>query len=143
MEAKRPAPAIFAQSKPIAMKNRILSYLMVISAVVLLSGCSQDEAGYTVNDVVGTYVGPMNVTDPSFSNALYTVTVTKVSGTTVRIAPSSSAASTWDAPLINIAGTFTCTSCFQQQITFTYQSNRWAVAYNYGSSNEQFSGTKQ
>jgi hypothetical protein len=143
MEPKGRGPAIFAQSKPITMKNRILSYLMVISAVVLFNGCSQDDAAYTVNDIVGTYVGPMNVSNPSFTNALYTVTVTKVSGTTVRITPSSSAASTWDAPLINISGTFTCTNCIQQQVTFTYQSNRWVVAYNYGSNNEQFSGTKQ
>jgi hypothetical protein len=39
---------------------------------------------------------------------------------------------------------FTCSlNCLQNQITFTYQQNRWIVAYNYGSNNEQFSGTKQ
>jgi len=125
------------------MKNRILSLLMLFSVAALLNSCNEDESGYTVNDLVGTYVGPMNISDPSFQNALYTVTVSKVSGTTVRITPSSNVASTWDAPLMNVSGVFTCISCVQQQITFTYQSNRWVMAYNYASSNEQFTGTKQ
>lgn len=116
---------------------------MLLAATVLFNGCSQDDAAFTVNDLVGTYVGPINVSSPSFANALYTVSMSKVSGTTVRITPSSNVASTWNAPLINIAGVFTCTNCLQQQITFTFQSNRWIVAYNYGSNNEQFSGTKQ
>lgn len=125
------------------MKNRILSLLLLFSIAAMLNSCSEDESGYTVNDLVGTYVGPMNVSNPSFTNALYTVSVSKVSGTTVRITPSSNVASTWDAQLMNISDVFTCISCIQQQITFTYQSERWVVVYNYGSSNEQFTGTKQ
>jgi hypothetical protein len=39
---------------------------------------------------------------------------------------------------------FTCSlNCLQDQITFTYQQDRWIVAYNYCSNNEQFTGTKQ
>lgn len=125
------------------MKNRILSLLLLFSIAAMLNSCSEDESGYTVNDLVGTYVGPMNVSNPSFTNALYTVSVSKVSGTTVRITPSSNVASTWDAQLMSVSDVFTCISCIQQQITFTYQSERWVVVYNYGSSNEQFTGTKQ
>jgi hypothetical protein len=69
------------------MKTTLLSLLMFVSVTSLFSGC-EDENGYTVNDLVGTYVGAMNVSTPSFTNALYTVTVTKVSGTTVKITPS-------------------------------------------------------
>lgn len=126
------------------MRNRLFAITLAFATVTLLNGCNSDEAAYTVNDLVGTYVGVMNVSNPSFTNALYNVSVSKVSNTTVRITPSTSAASTWTAALINISGTFTCTvSCLQEQITFTYQQNRWVVAYNYGSNNEQYSGTKQ
>ncbi len=125
------------------MKNRSLLLTVLVSGMMLFNGCSSDDDAFTVNDLVGTYIGAMNVSTPSFTNALYSVSVTKVSGTTVRITPSTSAASTWDAPLINLSGTFTCVNCLQQQITFTYQQNRWIVAYNYGSNNEQYSGTKQ
>lgn len=126
------------------MRNWSFLLTMLVSGMLLFNGCSSDDDAFTVNDLVGTYVGPMNVSNLSFTNALYSVAVTKVSGTTVRITPSTSAASTWTTTLINISGTFTCSlNCLQDQITFTYQQDRWIVAYNYGSNNEQFSGTKQ
>lgn len=125
------------------MKNSLFSLIVVFAAIVAFSGCT-DENGFTVNNIVGTYVGPMNVSNPSFTNALYTVVVTKTGATSVTITPSTGAASTWTAPVMNISGYFTCTTgCLQNQITFTYQAERWIVAYNYGSNNEQYSGTKQ
>jgi len=125
------------------MKNNLLAIFVAFTGILSLNGCT-DEAGHTINDIVGTYVGAMNVSNPSFTNALYTVTVTKANATTVTITPSTGAASTWSAGVMNISGYFTCTTgCLQNQITFTYQADRWIVAYNYGSNNEQYSGTKQ
>jgi hypothetical protein len=69
--------------------------------------------------------------------------VSVVSGSSVRIKPSTGMASEWTASVINISGVFTCINCLENQLTFTYQADRWIVAYNYGDNNEQYSGTKQ
>lgn len=123
------------------MKNLLIlaSALFILTTV---SSCKDDGEAFGINDLVGTYVGAMNVQDPDFTNAQFTVEVTKVSGNTVRISPSGSVATEWTANLTNIAGVYTCVCVSQSQITFTSFTNRIELSYNYNN-NEQFGGVKQ
>lgn len=125
------------------MKNLFLTALAAVS-LSFLSACDKDDSEtLTINDLVGTYVGAMNVQNPDFTNAQYSVVVTKVSGNTVRISPSGSAGTEWTANLTRIAGVYTCLGCVSQnQITFSSFSNRVELTYNYDDNNEQFAGYK-
>lgn len=126
------------------MKN-ILVLIVALTASVGFQSCNQDgdDEDFPVSDLVGTYVGAMNVQTPDFTNAQYTVSVTQVSSTTVRITPSTGAATEWTASLTKILGVYTCIGCVtENQITFTSLSNGIELSYNYGN-NEQFAGVKQ
>lgn len=125
------------------MKNLFI-YTIAIFSLATITACNSDDSeSFGINDLVGTYLGAMNVQDPDFTNAQYTVEVTKVSGNTVRISPSGSAGTEWTANLTNIAGVYTCVSCVaQNQITFTSFSDRVEISYNYNN-NEQFAGILQ
>jgi hypothetical protein len=126
------------------MKQFIISSLFLIGVLSFPSCNSSDDDAVSVNDLLGTYVGAMNVQNPSFSNAQYTVVVSKVSGNTVRISPSGSVGTEWTATLTNIAGVYTCLGCVtQNQITLTRVSGVYNLSYNYDSNNEQFGGVKQ
>ncbi len=123
--------------------KRILFFAVALTSLVSISSCNDDSEAFGINDLVGTYVGAMNIQDPDFTNAQFTVEVTKVSGNTVRISPSGSVATEWTANLTNIAGVYTCVGCVSQsQITFTSFTNRIELTYNYNN-NEQFGGVKQ
>lgn len=127
-----------------AMKQLVFSSLIFATFLSFSSCNSSDDDAVTVNDLLGTYVGAMNVQTPSFSNAQYSVVVTKVSGNTIRISPSGSAGTEWTATLTNIAGVYTCLGCVtQNQVTLTRVSGVYNLSYNYDSNNEQFSGVKQ
>lgn len=125
------------------MKNLFFTAVSVIS-LTLVSSCDKDDSDQlTINDLVGTYVGAMNVQNPDFTNAQYSVVVTKVSGNTVRISPSGSAGTEWTANLTRIAGVYTCLGCVSQnQITFSNFSDRVELTYNFDDNNEQFGGYK-
>ena len=125
------------------MKNVLLVCLVLIG--VSISSCDTgDSESFPITDLVGTYRGAMNVQDPDFTNAQYTVTVTQLSSTAVKIEPSTSAATEWTATLTKIAGVYTCLGCLtSNQITFTSLSNGIELTYNYGGNNEQFAGLKQ
>lgn len=126
------------------MKNALLT-LVLLTAGITFSGCNTDEDDdFTIADLVGTYRGAMNVQDPDFTNAQYTVTVSQLTSTSVKITPSTGAASEWTATLTNVLGVYTCLGCVtSNQITFTSLSNGIELTYNYDSNNEQFAGVKQ
>lgn len=125
--------------------KKILVLLIALTASVGFQSCNQDgeDEDFPVAELVGTYVGAMNVQNPDFSSAQYTVTVTQVSSTTVRITPSTGVATEWTPTLSKILGIYTCVGCVtQNQVTFTSLSSGIELAYNYGN-NEQFAGVKQ
>lgn len=128
------------------MKN-VFFLLLLISVSAGFQGCNlagdDDNDPFQVSDLEGTYLGAMNVQNPNFSNAQYTVTVTQLSATSVRITPSTSVGTEWTATLTKIAGVYTCLGCItSSQITFTSLSNGIELSYNY-ENNEQFAGLKQ
>lgn len=126
------------------MKNVLLALVLFTSGITF-SGCNTDEDDdFTIADLVGTYRGAMNVQDPDFTNAQYTVTVSQLTSTSVRITPSTGAATEWTATLTKVLGVYTCLGCVtNNQITFTSLSNGIELTYNYGGNNEQFAGLKQ
>lgn len=80
----------------------------------------------------------------TFENLQYTVTVTKLTSTSVKITPSTGDATKWTATLTNVLGVYTCITCVtNSQITFTSIDNGVELAYNYNGNDEQYAGTKQ
>ena len=125
------------------MKYLLFSAL-VLTSVFTFSSCNSDddEDVFGLDDIPGTYVGGMNV--GTFENLQYTVTVTKLSATSVKITPSTGDATEWTATLTKVLGVYTCVSCVSNsQITFTSIGNGVELAYNYNGNDEQFLGTKQ
>jgi hypothetical protein len=60
----------------------------------------------------------------TFENLQYTVTVTKLTSTSVKITPSTGDATKWTATLTNVLGVYTCITCVtNSQITFTSIGN--------------------
>lgn len=124
----------------------ILRLSLLFLPVLVFTSCNSDDDGdvFGFNDIPGTYRGAMNVSDPSFSNALYEVVVTSLGTSSVKITPTGTAGTEWTATLSNIAGVYTCVTCVSQnQITFTRISGSVQLSYNYGGNNEQFAGAKQ
>lgn len=125
------------------MKRFILSAFLLLP-IIAFNGCNSDddEDVFGIDDVTGTYIGAMNV--GSFENLQYTVTVTKITATSVKITPSTGAATEWTATLTKVLGVYTCIGCVtNSQITFTSLSNGVELAYNYSGNAEQYAGTKQ
>lgn len=124
---------------------KILLHLAFLALPLLvITGCNadDDDDGFGIDDLSGTYVGAMNV--GSFENLQYTVTVTKLSATSVRITPSTGDATEWTASLTKVLGVYTCIGCVtNSQITFTSIGNGVELAYNYSGNAEQYAGTKQ
>ncbi|MBI1286100.1 MAG: hypothetical protein GC178_00815 [Flavobacteriales bacterium] len=120
----------------------IFRYLILIVPITAIVSCNSSEPDL-VAPIVGTYVGVMKISNPSFQNTSFTVVITDVTSEVVRISPSDGHGTAWTANMNNVAGVFTCISCVaQNQITFTKVNGVYNLAYNYGS-NEQFSGQKQ
>lgn len=122
----------------------LLKLSLVLLPLFTLNSCNSDDDGdvFGIDDLPGTYVGVMNV--GSFENLQYTVTVSKVSATTVRITPSTGVATEWTASLSKVLGVYTCIGCVtSSQITFTSLSNGVELVYNYNGNAEQYAGTKQ
>ena len=126
------------------MKNLIL-ILLIATASVSFNSCNTDDDDFPFSEVLGTYTGAMNVTDPDFTNAQYSVVVSQVSSSVIKITPSGVAGSEWTAHITKIAGVYTCISCvLNNQVTITdLGSNSIQLTYNFDDSNEQFLGTKQ
>lgn len=126
------------------MKN-VLLILLVATVSVSFNSCNTDDEDFPFSEVLGTYVGAMNITDPDFTNAQYTVVVSQVSSSVIKIEPAGSVGSDWTAHLTKIAGVYTCISCvLNNQVTITdIGSNSIQLTYNYDDNNEQFIGTKQ
>ncbi|MFM1874650.1 MAG: hypothetical protein RL266_387 [Bacteroidota bacterium] len=121
----------------------ILKLSLILLPLFSLNSCNSDDDGdvFGIDDIPGTYIGAMNV--GSFENLQYTVTVTKLTATSVKITPSTGDATEWTATLTNVLGVYTCLGCVtQNQITFTSFSDRIELAYNYDGNNEQFAGVK-
>ncbi len=124
--------------------KRLFQLALVLLPVLAITSCNSDDDSEAIDELIGTYVGAMNIDTPSFTNAQYTVAVSKLSGTRVRMTPSTGVASTWEANLTDVLGVFTCISCVtNDQITFTKISRRYQLTYNYDDNNEQFAGLKQ
>lgn len=122
------------------MKSKLL-YLLLLP-VLVVSSCNTNDPNL-VDPILGTYVGVMNISDPSFQSTSFTVEVTDVNSDIVKITPSGSNGTQWTAHLTSVAGVFTCISCVtNNQITFTKVNGVYNLSYNYGN-NEQFSGQKQ
>ena len=98
---------ILCSSKTTDMKT-LLKLSLVLLPLFALNSCNSDDDGdvFGIDDLPGTYVGVMNV--GSFENLQYTVTVSKVSATTVRITPSTGVATEWTASLSKVLGVYTC-----------------------------------
>jgi hypothetical protein len=77
----------------------------------------------------------------TFENLQYTVTVTKLTSTSVKITPSTGDTTEWTATPTNVLGVYTCIT--NSQITFTSIDNGVELAYNYNGNDEQYAGTKQ
>ncbi len=126
------------------MKRILLSALFVLPLIVF-NGCnSDDDEVFGFSDLLGTYVGGLNITTPDFTNAQYSVSVTQVSSSVISIDPAGSVGTEWTAHMTKVAGVWTCISCVtNNQITITdLGSNSIQLSYNYDN-NEQFLGTKQ
>lgn len=122
----------------------IFKLSLIILPLFTLNSCDSDDDGdvFGLDDLPGTYVGAMNV--GSFENLQYTVTVTKLTATSVKITPSTGDATEWTATLTNILGVYTCIGCVtNSQITFTSLSNGVELVYNYNGNAEQYAGRKQ
>ncbi|MCB9186169.1 MAG: hypothetical protein H6601_05425 [Flavobacteriales bacterium] len=124
------------------MKTVFRNLLFVLS-VATIGACNTNDPDL-VDPILGTYVGAMNISDPSFQSTAVSVVVTSVSTEVVKISPQGGHGTQWTAHLTNVAGVFTCISCVSQnQITFTKVNGVYNLSYNYNSNNEQFSGQKQ
>ena len=139
------APKGILHQNLINMKRFFLLALLILP-IISFTGCDtgDDDDDFPLSDVIGTYIGAMNVSSPSFTNAQYSVTVTQLTATSVKITPSSGVASEWTASLTKVLGVYTCIGCVtNSQITFTSLSNGVELTYNYNGSNEQYAGVKQ
>lgn len=126
------------------MKNPILILLFLATSTIFSSCNTDDENPFLFADLLGTYIGAMNVQTPSFTNAQYTVTVTQLTSTSVKITPNGGAGTEWTATLTKVLGTYTCLSCvLNNQITFTDVNGSVQISYNFDDNNEQFAGVKQ
>lgn len=122
---------------------KLLKLFLLALPIIVFTGCNTDDEEFPLSELAGTYVGGMNVSSSSFQNAQYTVTVSLVGSNSVRITPSTGAATEWTATMTKIAGVYTCLGCItNNQITFTSVSNGIELAYNY-ENDEQFAGYKQ
>jgi len=124
------------------MKYIVRLSFLILPVLAFTSCNSDDEDALGLNDLPGTYRGAMNV--GSFENLQYTVTVSKLSSTSVKITPSTGNATEWTATLTNVFGVYTCIGCVTtSQITFTSLSSGIELTYNYNGNDEQYVGTKQ
>ncbi len=75
----------------------------------------------------------------SFEN-LHTVTVTKLTATSVEKSPVNRDVTEWTATLTNILGVYTALDVTNSQITFTSLSNGVKLVYNHNGNAEQYAG---
>lgn len=125
--------------------KRILFLALVILPLIAFTGCNTDDDDFPFSEVLGTYVGGMNITDPDFTNAQHTVVVSQVSSSVIKITPSGVVGSEWTAHVTKIAGVYTCISCaLSNQIIITdIGTSSIQLTYSYDNNNEQFVGAKQ
>ncbi len=120
-------------------------FLLFVSSLFLVSCNSNNNNSLPdlTTGITGTYNGVINVSSPSLQNTSYSVTVSQVSNTRVRITPSTGQATTWEVDIMKpTSTTVTCVSpCGTNQITFVTSGSTVLLSYNY-SSNEEFTGTK-
>lgn len=126
------------------MKNLFLLSIFLFSSVSFSSCNTEDDEDFPFSALIGTYTGAMNITTPDFTNAQYSVQVTQVSSSVIKITPTGSFGTEWTAHMTKVAGIWTCISCVtNNQVTITdLGSNSIQLSYNYDN-NEQFAGTKQ
>jgi hypothetical protein len=123
------------------MKN--FSLLFSVISLFIVSCNSSTSIPDLTEGITGTYIGSLNVTNPSLQNTSYTVTVSKVSNSKVRVTPSTGQASTYEMDIMKPTSTLiTCVACSPNQLTFQTSGSSVWVSYNYNS-NEQFNGSKQ
>ncbi len=124
------------------MKKIFFPLLLILSTVIVSCNNNNNNVPDLTDGITGTYFGSINVSSPSLQNTSYTVTVTQVSNTRVRITPSTAQATTWEVDIMKpTSTTVTCINCSVDQVTFTTSGTQVMLSYNYNS-NEQFSGTK-
>lgn len=122
------------------MLRRIITLALFMPLLGMVS-CADDE---DTDALAGTYVGSFNATDPSYQSVGYTVTVTRLSGNTIRITPSTSHGTEWTVSLMKISNSlYTCINCVDNQVTVNIGDTSTMLNYNYGDNSEQFSGTRQ
>ena len=127
------------------MKNFFSIVLLAFVISIVNTSCNNnDDVPDLTDGITGTYVGAMNVLSPSYQNANYSVTVSRVSSTRVRISPQGSEASTWEQDIMKPSSTsVTCTNCTTNQLTFDLSHSPITIAYDYNNNAEQFAGSKQ
>lgn len=115
---------------------------LICTVSIIISSCNNNDTDLTEN-LVGTYVGEIHVL-PSTNVSNYSVVVTRVNDSRVKITPQDNQASTWEMDIIENSGTsYTCDECSVTQLTFDLSHSPHTIAYNYNSNAEQFSGEKQ
>lgn len=122
------------------MLRRIFTLGLFLPLLGMVS-CADDEG---TDALAGIYVGSFNATDPSYQSVGYPVTVTRLSGNTIRITPSTSHGTEWTVTLMKISNSlYTCINCVDNQVTVNIGDTSTMLNYNYGDNSEQFSGTRQ
>jgi len=120
---------------------------LLIAAVIPMlfaSSCSDDDDDNGLSGpLAGTYVGSFNVSEPSYQSTSYSVEVVHLSDLRIKITPSTSHGTQWEANLMRInSNLYTCVNCVTNQIQINIGDNGTQLNYNLGN-NEQFAGTRQ
>lgn len=123
-------------------KTAIILFLSVVT--LSLTSCSEEEEKDITVEVVDTYTGVLNVAD-GYQSTNYSVTVTKVNNTKLKITPQDSNATAFEVDImegtnsaivaVNSTATFS--------VTFTNTAGEYSLSYIYTNSNdkaEEFTG---
>lgn len=123
---------------------KISTRLVLLLAITALtfSSCGDEETDITV-DLVGTYLGALNVGSGT-QEVGYKVTVSKVNHNTVKVTPEDDKATEFEVTIIGAAGVYSCvTDCNDIIVAFNVGDLVTEFGYTYsGTESEQFAGVK-
>ncbi len=117
-------------------------FFLICTVSIIISSCNTNDENDLTDNLVGTYVGEIHVL-PSTNVSNYSVVVTRVNDTRVKMTPQDNQASTWELDIVeNSSTSYTCAECGATQLTFDLSHSPNTIAYDYNNA-EQFSGLKQ